>query len=71
MKTFSTLEVAKSVGVSKNTILSWLRQGKLPEPKRITQGGVELRLWSTRDLERVRKFKGLNYRKGRGRKKAD
>jgi len=66
----STLEVAKAVGIGKTTLLDWLRDGRIPEPKRVSQGGVEVRLWSDRDVERVRKFKEANYRKGRGRKKS-
>jgi DNA-binding transcriptional MerR regulator len=66
----STLEVAKLIGVGKTTLLTWLRDGRIPEPKRVSQGGVDLRLWNDRDVERVRKYKEANYRKGRGRKKA-
>ena len=66
----STLEVAKAVGIGKTTLLDWLRDGRIPEPKRVSQGGVEVRLWSDRDVERVQKFKEANYRKGRGRKKS-
>ena len=29
-----------------------------------------VRLWAERDVERVRKYKEANFRKGRGRKKA-
>lgn len=68
MKTRATLEVAKLVGVGKTTLLTWLREGRVPEPKRVSQGGVEVRLWSDRDVERVRRYKEANFRKGRGRK---
>ncbi len=70
MATYATLEVAKLVGIGKATLLTWLREGRIPEPKRVSQGGVEVRLWSARDVERVRKYKEANFRKGRGRKKA-
>lgn len=69
MGTHSTAQVAKEVGISKLTLTRWLLAGKLKEPRRVKQGGVELRLWSDRDVERVREFKNANYRKGRGRKK--
>jgi DNA-binding transcriptional MerR regulator len=70
MKARATLEVAKLVGVGKTTLLTWLREGRVAEPRRISQGGVEVRLWSDRDVERVRKYKEGHFRKGRGRKKA-
>jgi len=56
------------VGVDKSTLLRWLYSGKLAEPKHRTNGGQDVRLWSERDVERVRKFKESNFRKGRGRK---
>jgi len=70
MKTWSTTEVARIVEVHKATLLRWLYAGSIPEPKRYRNGGVDFRIWTERDVERVRKFKAANYRKGRGRKKA-
>lgn len=69
MKTHSTAQVAEEVGISKLTLIRWLLAGKLKEPRRVKQGGVELRLWTDHDVERVRKHKAAHYRKGRGRKK--
>jgi DNA-binding transcriptional MerR regulator len=61
--TYSTAEVAREIGVSKNTVLRWLATGKLREPKRETFGGVESRVWSAADLERARAFREEHYRK--------
>lgn len=64
MKTeYSTAEVAKLIGVSKRTLLSWCYDGKLEEPKSKTFGGVSSRVWTAADLERAKKFKEQNYRK--------
>ena len=68
MKDYSTATVASEVGISKLTLIRWLQAGKIREPRRVKQGGVELRIWTARDVERVRKYKLENYRKGRGRK---
>jgi hypothetical protein len=68
MKNYSTATVAAGVGVSKLTLTRWLKAGKIKEPRRVKQGGIELRLWTNRDVERVQKYKEANYRKGRGRK---
>ncbi|HXN23341.1 MAG TPA: MerR family transcriptional regulator [Candidatus Dormibacteraeota bacterium] len=68
MKNYSTAQVAKMVGINRVTLQRWLLDGKLPEPRRIRSGGVNARVWTDRDVERVRKFKQQNYRKGRGRK---
>jgi excisionase family DNA binding protein len=70
MRTYSTSEVAKRVGVDKKTLLRWLWAGKISEPKHHTNGGQDVRIWSDRDLLSVRRFKEAKYRKGRGRKKS-
>jgi predicted site-specific integrase-resolvase len=69
MQSYSTVQVAKTVGVDKKTLLRWLWAGKISEPKHYTNGGQDVRIWTERDLQRVRRFKEANYRKGRGRKK--
>ncbi len=68
MKTYSTKQVARIVGVNKRTLTRWLRSGKLKEPRRIRGGGIDARIWTAHDVERVRKWKAAHYRKGRGRK---
>ena len=57
------------LGIHKRTLLAWLYAGKIREPKRLTNAGQDVRLWSERDIQRVRQYKESNYRKGRGRKK--
>jgi len=63
---YSTAEVAKLAGVSKNTLLRWLYARKVPEPRHHIDGGQDVRIWSERDLSRVRIYKDTNYWKGRG-----
>jgi hypothetical protein len=55
-------------GVHKRTLLGWLYSGALAEPKHHSNGGQDVRIWTDRDVERVRRYKQENYRKGRGRK---
>jgi len=69
MSGYSTVQVARTVGVDKQTLLRWLWSAKIPEPKHISIGGQKIRLWTDRDVKNVRKYKDANYRKGRGRKK--
>jgi excisionase family DNA binding protein len=69
MEPCSTAEVARLVGVSKKTILRWVWQGKISEPKHLMEGGQDVRIWHQRDIARARQYKEANYRKGRGRKK--
>jgi predicted site-specific integrase-resolvase len=67
-RTYATAEAARMIGINRVTLQRWLIEGKVKEPKKITAGGVEVRIWTGRDVERVRKYKQENYRKGRGRK---
>jgi DNA-binding transcriptional MerR regulator len=71
MAIYSTPAVAKKCGVHPITLHRWISSGKLvAPPKRRLRGiGVVVRVWTERDVERVRKYKAAHYRKGRGRKK--
>jgi hypothetical protein len=76
--TYSTSQAAKLIGVHKITLIRWLLDGKVREPRRMElpgpalpsnqEAGQSTRIWTIRDVERVRKFKRGNYCKGRGRK---
>jgi excisionase family DNA binding protein len=62
---YSTAEVAKLLKVDKSTLLRWLYAGKLPEPKHEVFGGVEVRVWTSEDLERAKTHREQRYRKRR------
>lgn len=66
--TLSTSEVAKKAGIDKATLERWLAGGKIGRPKALRVGEKVFRNWTDADVERVRKYKQENYRKGRGRK---
>ena len=51
---YSTVEAAKSVGVSKNTLLRWLDEGLTEDVERDWRGW---RVWRERDIERVKAFR--------------
>ena len=68
MRTYSTAEAARMIGINRVTLQRWLIQGRVKEPKKVSAGGVEVRIWTAGDVERVRKYKEETYRKGRGRK---
>ena len=68
MKTYSTPEAAKKCGVHHITLQRWVLKRKVNAPPKTRVGGVVVRLWTDSDVERVRKYKEQNYRRGRGRK---
>jgi len=61
--------VAALIGVHLVTLEEWLRKGKVNAPKSVFVGAKKYRLWTDRDIDRVKKYKEKFYRKGRGRKK--
>ncbi len=69
MKPLSSGEVAKVVGIGPATLERWLSSGKVKPPKPLRVGRKVFRFWTTRDIERVKRYKEKFYRKGRGRKK--
>jgi len=69
MTPLSTPQVARRVGVHPITLERWLASSKIPVPKPLRVGGRVFRFWTSKDIERVRRYKEKFYRKGRGRKK--
>jgi excisionase family DNA binding protein len=65
---FTTTEAAEKAGVHLSTLQRWIAVGRIEAPKPRLIGGVGYRLWSTKDVERLKKVKQDIYRKGRGRK---
>ena len=51
---FSTKEVLKKVGVSRNTIFLWFKHRKIPEVQRDRNGH---RIFTARDIQRILHYK--------------
>jgi len=68
-KQHATGEAAKAVGISRASLQEWIRAGKIRAPRTVLRDGRAVRLWTSADLEKVRKYKADHYCKGRGRKK--
>jgi MerR HTH family regulatory protein len=50
---YMTSEIASQFGVSKKTILNWLKTGKIPEPAR--NPVTNYRIWTDTDLAMIRR----------------
>lgn len=48
-------EVAQAIGVSKVTLKTWLRDGRIPEPARDPRNGY--RLWTAQDVDTIRRMR--------------
>jgi len=50
----TTVEAAKQIGVSKNTLLRWINEGFIPDVERDWRGW---RTWSQEDVSRAKAFR--------------
>ncbi|MHC4457698.1 MAG: MerR family transcriptional regulator [Planctomycetota bacterium] len=57
---YTTVEVAKRVGVCKSTLLRWIHEGLLPDVGRDWRGW---RVWHHGDIERVKSFQKAYHSK--------
>jgi hypothetical protein len=55
MKAFSTTMAAEKLGMHRVNLQNAIKRRKIPAPKLSKVGGVSVRLWTTRDIERARK----------------
>jgi len=55
-------------GVHWVTLRRWLASGKIRPSQAVPYDGRTLWRWSAADVEKLRRYKQENYRKGRGRK---
>ena len=55
MRTYSTKETAKKLNIHVVTLQGYIKAGKITAPRLQKLGKIKARLWSARDIERVRK----------------
>jgi excisionase family DNA binding protein len=60
-KTYSTVQVAKRLGISWSTLHRWIESKKVQAPPVQALGGLQVRLWTEADLEAARKYKAEHY----------
>jgi excisionase family DNA binding protein len=68
-KTYSTVEVARILDITSDTLHRWIREKKVPAPKMQSLGPFQVRLWTAEDTDLVRKYKAEHYWGKGGRKK--
>jgi excisionase family DNA binding protein len=59
--TYTTQEVANIVGVTKKTLLNWLKLNKIPEPIRNQRNNY--RIWTAEDIAFIQNIKAVLSRK--------
>jgi hypothetical protein len=68
-KTYSTIEVARILDITSDTLHRWIREKKVPAPEMQSLGPFQVRLWTAVDMDLVRKYKTEHYWGKGGRKK--
>jgi len=67
-KLYSTVQVARLLGITPATLHRWIREKRIEPPSIQSLAGMEVRVWSKSHVEEVRKYKDEHYW-GRGIKK--
>jgi DNA-binding transcriptional MerR regulator len=57
-QTCTTAQAARRIGVSRQTLQTWIARGWIVPPKPLQIAGATVRLWSSREIEAARRFKG-------------
>jgi excisionase family DNA binding protein len=63
-KIYNTVQVARQLGISRDTLYRWLRTRKIKggQVMRLgTDAQTQIRLWTEKDLKRVRAWMRENY----------
>ena len=63
---YSTVQAANVLKISRQTLHRWIVDGKVAPPRKQKVGGVTVRFWTKKDVERVRRYKKMFYGKGKG-----
>lgn len=72
-RTYTTREAATALGVSPQTLYTWIERNLIDAPAPLKLGRSTMRIWTAADIERARKFKGSLKRgpRTKARKKRD
>lgn len=57
-RTYTTGEAAKKLGVSRQTLYTWIEEKRIDAPEPVRQGLRLIRFWTEADIQRAREFKG-------------
>lgn len=62
----STSQFVRLLKIGRATVHRWIADGKISPPRKRKVGGVTVRMWTKKDVERVRRYKKMFYGKGKG-----
>jgi predicted site-specific integrase-resolvase len=68
VKTYSTKEAARQVGIHWVTLLRWQADGKVSASEQLGMNGGKHWRWTAEDIVKIKKYKKHHFRKGQGRR---
>ncbi len=68
-KVYTSRQAAEGLGIALMTLQRWIKARKVKAPRLTVRAGHAVRLWTQKDLARLRKVKEEIYHRGGGRKK--
>jgi predicted site-specific integrase-resolvase len=68
-KSRTTGQAAQAAKISRASLQEWIRVGKIAAPAVQLVKGKAVRLWTTRDIEKLRDVKSVIYGQGKGKRK--
>lgn len=69
MKKLTTTEAARAAKISRASLQEWIRHKKVAAPAVQLVNGRAVRLWTPRDVQKLRAIKSKIYGMGKGKKK--
>lgn len=54
-------EVARDIDVQRATLYEWIRKRKIPSPRLLKVSGVRVRVWTSDEVEQIKKYKAEHY----------
>jgi excisionase family DNA binding protein len=67
-KTYTTVEAAKAVGITRATLQDWIKKKKFAAPRLQRLGNISVRLWTVSDVSRLKAVKNEIYQEKRPKK---
>lgn len=67
-KTWTTGQAAEAANISRASLQEWIRLGKISAPPVQLVKGKAVRLWTARDIEKLRDVKSEIYGQGKGKR---
>lgn len=68
-RTYTTAEAAKRIGISRQSLFTWITKGRIVAPKPVRMGQRSIRFWTMVDIGHALKFKGARKSGARSTKK--